>query len=406
MDKKRTILSVDDSPINNKLIEAYFRRDYNVVTKDSGQQALAWLEENIPDVMLLDIMMPVMDGIQVLEKIQENERLRDIPVIMVSAKTEMDSIKATLSMGAQDYVKKPIDFTELQSKVLIAFQIGEQRKEITKYKTYYDIHQGMIHAQRIQRSILPDNESFKRLFPKSFIINMPKHVVSGDFYWIHQNFQIKNLGLFDCTGHGVPAAMLTIMGQMELHALTQNGNELITEQIFPLLSKKFSHFLNTSADTYTQYDGMDGIICSVNSETRIMDFVGAKRSLVVVRQGNDELMVNGKPCEPKCSSEDYVLYEIAGDRNSIGKESEFAEFTANKIEYLPGDRMFLFSDGITDQIGGNKVKKLKKKLFYEQILELQNKSINLQKSAIFSWFDSWKEENEQTDDIMIIGVEL
>jgi hypothetical protein len=68
--------------------------------------------------------------------------------------------------------------------------------------------------------------------------------------------------------------------------------------------------------------------------------------------------------------------------------------------------MFLFSDGITDQIGGNKVKKLKKKLFYEQILELQNKSINLQKSAIFNWFDSWKEENEQTDDIMIIGVEL
>lgn len=406
MDTTKTILSVDDSPINNKLIEAYFRRDYNVISKESGLQALYWLQDNIPDVILLDIMMPVMDGVEVLERIQANERLRDIPVIMVTAKTEMESIKATLSLGAQDYVKKPIDFTELQTKVLIAFQINEQKKEISKYKSYYDIHQGMIHAQRIQRSILPDTETFRRLFSKSFIINLPKHVISGDFYWIQQNYHKKSIALFDCTGHGVPAAMLTVMGQTELHSLSQNGNEVRADQVFPLLSQKFSQILNTSSDTYTQYEGMDGIFCSIYPQNSTLEFVGAKRSLVLIRKGAEPLIVDNEPIEIKESNSEYSLYEIAGDRYSIGKESEFIEFTTKKIETKYGDRIFLYSDGITDQLGGNNQKRLRRKQFFDKLLEIQSKSINLQKSDIFNWFENWKEKNEQTDDILVIGIEL
>ncbi|NOU60320.1 PP2C family protein-serine/threonine phosphatase [Marinifilum caeruleilacunae] len=406
MDTKKTILSVDDSPINNKLIEAYFRRDYEVISKESGQQALDWLEGNIPDVILLDIMMPVMDGIEVLERIQASDRLKEIPVIMVTAKTEMESIKATLSLGAQDYVKKPIDFTELQTKVLIAFQINEQKQEITKYKSYYDIHQGMIHAQRIQRSILPDAEHFRRLYPKSFIINLPKHVIGGDFYWIQQNFHKNSIGVFDCTGHGVPAAMLTVMGQMELHTLSQNGNEVQADQIFPLLSRKFSRILNTSGDTYTQYDGMDGIFCSIYPQENILEYVGAKRSLVLIRENNTQLIVNNEDTEAKMGNDKYSLFEIAGDRNSIGKESEFVEFTVNKIKFQTGDRIFLYSDGITDQLGGDQQKRLKRKQFFEKLLEIQNKSINLQKSDIFSWLEKWKNSNEQTDDILVVGIEL
>lgn len=406
MDTKKTILSVDDSPINNKLIEAYFRKDYNVISKDSGQQALNWLEDHYPDVILLDIMMPVMDGIEVLERIQANDRLKDIPVIMVTAKTEMESIKTTLSIGAQDYVKKPIDFTELQAKVLIAFQINEQNQEISKYKSYYDIHQGMIHAQRIQRSILPDSEHFRKTFPKSFIINLPKHVIGGDFYWIQNNYDKKNIGLFDCTGHGVPAAMLTVMGQMELHTLAQNGHDVKAEQVFPLLSQKFSRILNTSADIYTQHDGMDGIYCSIYPMNNLLEFVGAKRSLVLLRKGCEKLMIDKEEVEAKMSNEEYSLYEISGDRNSIGKESEFAEFFVKKIELQNEDRVFLYTDGITDQLGGDQQKRLKRKEFYEKLLSIQTKSINLQKSDIFNWFEKWKQNNEQTDDILMIGIEI
>jgi len=406
MDNKRTILSIDDSPINNKLIEAYFRKDYIIISKDGGQEALEWLEDNLPDVILLDVMMPVMDGMDVLEKIQESERLKEIPVIMVTAKTEMETIKAALTKGALDYVKKPIDFTELQSKIMIAFQINQQKQEISKYKSYFDIHQGMIHAQRIQRSILPDTDQFKRMFPKSFIINLPKHVVSGDFYWINQNLHRKNIGVFDCTGHGVPAAMLTMMGQMELHTMFENGNSILPEQIFTKLSQKFSRLLNTSSDTFTQYDGMDGAFLSIISQENKIEYVGAKRPLILIRKGVDLLKVNQELLEAKMSFEDFALYEIPADRISIGKESEYIEFETKTISTKPGDRLFIYSDGITDQLGGSQIKRLKKKEFYDKLINLQGKSINLQKSDFFNWLDSWKENNEQTDDILMIGIEL
>lgn len=406
MDNKRTILSVDDSPINNKLIEAYFRKDYIIVSKDGGQEALQWLENNLPDVILLDVMMPIMDGLDVLEKIQESERLKEIPVIMVTAKTEMETIKAALTKGALDYVKKPIDFTELQSKIMIAFQINQQKQEISKYKSYFDIHQGMIHAQRIQRSILPDTEHFKRMYPKSFIINLPKHIVSGDFYWINQNFHRKNIGIFDCTGHGVPAAMLTMMGQMELHTIFENGSNILPGQIFTKLSQKFSRILNTSGDTFTQYDGMDGAFLSIIPQENKIEYAGAKRPLILVRKGVEQLRNDQQLLEAKISSDNFTLYEIPADRISIGKESENAEFETKTINTKPGDRLFIYSDGITDQLGGSQTKRLKKKEFYEKLINLQTKSINLQKSDLFNWLDNWKENNEQTDDILMIGIEL
>lgn len=406
MDNKRSILSIDDSPINNKLIEAYFRKDYSITSKDGGITALKWLETNLPDVILLDVMMPVMDGMDVLEKLQESERLKEIPVIMVTAKTELETIKAALTKGALDYVKKPIDFTELQSKIMIAFQMNQQKQEISKYKSYFDIHQGMIHAQRIQRSILPDTEHFKRMFPKSFIINLPKHVVSGDFYWINQNFQQKNIGVFDCTGHGVPAAMLTMMGQMELHTLFENGSNIKTGQIFTKLSQKFSRLLNTSGDTFTQYDGMDGAFLSIASQENKIEYVGARRPLVLIRNGACQLEVDNELIDAKIANDYFSLFEITADRLSIGKESELSEFHTKTIKTAPGDRLFIFSDGITDQLGGSQTKRLKKREFYNKLLALQAKSINLQKSDLFNWLDKWKENNEQTDDILMVGIEL
>jgi serine phosphatase RsbU (regulator of sigma subunit) len=118
------------------------------------------------------------------------------------------------------------------------------------------------------------------------------------------------------------------------------------------------------------------------------------------------LKVNQELLEAKLTNDDFSLFEIAADRLSIGKESELSEFQTKTITITPGDRLFIYSDGITDQLGGSQIKRLKKKEFYNKLINLQSKSINLQKSDLFNWLDEWKENNEQTDDILMVGIEL
>lgn len=134
--------------------------------------------------------------------------------------------------------------------------------------------------------------------------------------------------------------------------------------------------------------------------------MGARRPLVLIRKGVEQLKIDQELLEAKVTNEDYSLFEISADRFSIGKESEFSEFQTKTITSAPGDRLFIYSDGITDQLGGSKTKRLKKKEFYAKLLKLQSKSINLQKSDFFNWLDEWKENNEQTDDILMVGIEL
>jgi hypothetical protein len=151
---------------------------------------------------------------------------------------------------------------------------------------------------------------------------------------------------------------------------------------------------------------MDGAFLSIISQENKIEYVGARRPLVLIRKGVEQLRIDQKLLEAKMTNEDFSLFEIPADRFSIGKESELTEFQTKTITTAPGDRLFIYSDGITDQFGGSQNKRLKKKEFYNKLLKLQSKSINLQKSDFFNWLDKWKENNEQTDDILMVGIEL
>ena len=258
-------------------------------------------------------------------------------------------------------------------------EISQQKKEITDSINY---------AKRIQQSILPPDEHWKDLLPNSFIFYRPKDIVSGDFYWIEKNQNHVCFAAVDCTGHGVPGALMSVIG---FNLLTQAVNEAKLTQpseILKHLDAGVTKTLRQSEDGKGVKDGMDLSLCCLNKDTNELQFAGAFNSLYYVRNGE--------------------LFEIKADKFPIGVNLDGVvdEFTNHAIQLQKNDCVFLFSDGYADQFGGPKGKKFKYKQLKSLLLNISEKSIAEQKQIIEYAFDSWKNDLEQVDDVLIIGVKI
>lgn len=400
---KNKILTIDDAFENNRLIELYFRKEYEVFSASSGFKGLEMLLEVFPDVILLDIMMPGIDGYKVLEKIAGDYRTKDIPVIMVSAKPEREDVKKALKLGAFDYIKKPVDFSELSNKLNLALKTKKQSEQLRKYESYYHIHEGMIHARRIQVSFMPDKQTFKNLFPESFKIDIPRDIVSGDFYWAGKTNQKTVLGLFDATGHGVPGAMLSVLGYSLLNEFILHKNIDSPEVIFNMLSREISFNLNQNNDTYTLFDGMDGILCFLDKANNTLNFSSAQRPIVLIRKTRDFLIVDDKEVKPVAQKDDRCLFVIKGERRSLGNESVDVLFKNRSVQITDSDIIYIFSDGITDQMGGASGKRYTIRQLFNLLLSIQNKDMQNQKAIIYNELKKWSSSINQTDDILFIA---
>ncbi len=400
------ILVVDDEPINVYLLENLLKKKYEISTAENGLIAYNQILKEPPDLILLDVMMPYMNGFELLEKIKSNGQIGDIAVIMITAKVEKEDVKKALTLGANDYIKKPVDTTELYSKIDLQLKLKSKQKKIDEYQVYANIHESMILAQRIQKSLLPDNINFNRLFPDSFFLYIPKDMVSGDFYFTSEILGKKFICVYDSTGHGVPAAMISLMGYMILNWIV--NKEKFTDPLTVALKmrEELIYHLSKTTDTYAQINGMDAIICEFDVRTNILKFVGAKRPVIIVRYQKDYIVINGKTINPSFEKNNYFLFYIRGDLNSINIETFLDDFTERKIELDSNDRVYMFSDGYTDQFGGTKSKKFSKKQLFGIILDIQNKSLKQQKLTLYNKFADWAINHEQTDDIVLVGISV
>lgn len=281
----------------------------------------------------------------------------------------------------------------------IAFSVAESRKEAEIHqlrnvvlKKAYDaiefknkqIIDSITYAKRIQSAILPPNELFKKYFSQSFILYLPKDIVSGDFYWILE----KNGKIFftnaDCTGHGVPGAFVSIIGKI---GLDRSINEFNCDSPSAIL-KKLNELLT---ETFVQSgssvrDGMDMALCAYNPQNKTLEFAGARNPLYLIR--NNEV----------------IIYKA--DRQSIENAGIVAAFTNHVIELEKNDRIYLFSDGVVDQFGGPENKKFMQKRLQCILLEMQNLSMEEQKTSLINQFIEWKGTHEQTDDVSLLGIEI
>lgn len=267
------------------------------------------------------------------------------------------------------------------------------------------ITDSITYAQRIQSAILPSQKLLDELLPESFILFKPKDIVSGDFYWIKKVQDHLVIVEADCTGHGVPGAFMSMLGITLLNDLIGDKCFDAPGAILDKLRMKIKEMLVQEGNVEDQKDGMDMAIAILDKNTRQVHFSGANNPLYIIR--NKEINP-GQQLEPHLAMENgkYHLYELKGDKQPIGVHWEETNFTNHTISLQENDTIYIFSDGIVDQFGGENRKKFKSINFKKLLLSIQEESMKNQRQILDDTFEAWKGSYEQIDDVSVFGVKI
>jgi len=267
-------------------------------------------------------------------------------------------------------------------------EIEEKNKDITDSINY---------SKRIQNITLPSAELRNKLFNDIFILFKPKDIVSGDFYWYTEKNEKKIIAACDCTGHGVPGALMSMLGNNILNQIVNEKGITSPDEILNQLHKEIRKALKQEEQAGSK-DGMDIALVTFNNETEI-EYAGANRPLWIIKKIDSEA--------PQSSSiNNKQIIEIKPDKYSIGGLQNEGErtFVKHKILLSKNDCIYIFSDGYTDQFGGDHGKKFMTKQFKELLLTNFNNTMFTQEKNLDEVFEIWKGEYEQVDDILVIGI--
>jgi serine phosphatase RsbU (regulator of sigma subunit) len=251
-----------------------------------------------------------------------------------------------------------------------------------------EITDSINYAKRIQTSILPDINKLRETYKESFILFKPRDIVSGDFYWFDRLGDDKFIIVCaDSTGHGVPGAFMSMIGSTLLQDIVIRQKISKPSMILNLLDKQIFSTLNQSVELGVSNDGMDIVVCEINIKTRHIRFASAMRPIIIVLDGE--------------------IFYIRGNRLSVGGESTYEKyFDDQEYSLNEGDTIYLFSDGLPDQFGGADGRKLKVARLKRLIDQVVKLPMDEQKEAIFKYFNDWKGDYNQVDDVIFMGLKV
>jgi len=282
------------------------------------------------------------------------------------------------------FVLRSLKITRKQKQVIeIKSLETEQQKRLIEEKNK-DILDSITYAKRLQEAILPPISLIKKFFPQSFILYKPKDIVAGDFYWMERSGDNILIAAADCTGHGVPGALVSVVCS---DALNRTLKEFRITNCGKILDKVTELVLETFEKSESNVqDGMDISLCCINTKALEVQWSGANNPLWYIQNGE--------------------MHEVRADKQPIGKYINSHPFHEHTIKLLKGDTIYLFTDGYADQFGGSKGKKFKDKQLQEVLLSNESSSMEEQKSILERKLDEWKGNLEQVDDILVIGIRL
>jgi len=318
-------------------------------------------------LQILAFSIGLSERINMLKKSKEVAQRRIIDQLRENA-----ALKDKVNRELEDKVQERTHEIQTQKE-----HIEKQNKEI-KYSFDY--------AKKIQSTVLPRHEVFDNLFGEHFIFFKPKDIVSGDFYWISQKDHQIVLTAADCTGHGVPGSLMSMLGITMLHEIVNEKNVMKSEEILDQLRLSIARTLKQEGKIGEQKDGIDMALMIYDTAKRKLEFSGANSPLYIIR--------NGEMLEYKGNNMPVAFYE---------KMSDFTRYT---IEMKQGDRVYMFTDGFPDQFGGPQGKKFKYRPFKDLLLEVHERPMEEQQRILSLIFDEWKGDLSQIDDVLVIGLRL
>lgn len=286
-------------------------------------------------------------------------------VIISQFKTKERELSALVNERTAELQKRNIEITEKNKEILDSIQ----------------------YAKRLQEAILPPSKFVKKYLKDSFVLYLPKDIISGDFYWISAvNDKMILMAAADCTGHGVPGALMSMMGVSLLNQLVNEKGITTPSAVLNQLHEAVITALKQNENDSN--DGMDIALCCFDFEKNEVQFAGANRPLWLVR--NNEIQI------------------ITPDKVPVGglqiQRSE--PFLNHTLSIIKNDTLYFFTDGYADQFGGEQGKKLMSKKLKELLISVQSLPMQEQEILLKSYFNEWKGNNEQVDDVLVIGVRI
>jgi PAS domain S-box-containing protein len=311
-----------------------------------------------------------------------------------SITTQTFEHKLRTSAGGTKWVRWNVSYLNEEQLIGIGYDITdnknnekrliENNKQLLEQNK--DITDSIYYAQRIQQSILQTQEQLRSYFEDSFLLYKPKDIVSGDYYWFHEDESYKYIAAIDCTGHGVPGAMMSMVANSMFKEVFINRKISNPSEILKALDEELEKSINKNQDA-TFNDGMDVSLIRLDKTTNELAFAGAFRSILITRENE--------------------ITELKGSRYPIGFYSGIEkQFDTQLFQLQKNDGVYLFTDGFIDQFGGEKNKKLNKSNFKDLLRTINDMNMDEQEAFLEYSFNNWKQDNDQTDDVLVIGIKI
>ena len=400
-------LVIENNTQRNYIESILFKKFINIAKFSDAEDALDFLRnnDNPLKIVIVGDDLTTMPAIELISSI--NDFGKNYATIFLTSDKSTDNAFEAIKAGAFCFV--PIS-KNLEHEI---FEIIErvyllQENNVENKKLKNDLHASKLlldevlkqkehttssiyYSERIQKALLPPEDYIKDLFNSFFVMYNPRDIISGDFYWFNKINDQVIFAAADCTGHGVPGALMSMLGMSGLSQITQteflNYKTVRASEILNKLRVYIINSLRQTGRPGETTDGMDIALCILDNEKRLLQYSGANNPLLLVR--NNEL----------------TIYD--GDKMPIGIHRKASQpFTNHEIQLENNDLIYIFSDGYADQFGTSNNTKFLSKNFKQSLLEISDMPLPSQKKILEKIIEKWKGQNNQTDDILIIGIKI